>query len=131
MQPGDEAAAVDLLAAAGAMAEADDVGPVLAQPAREGKPLGVKGEGDEPGLAVAVIAHQEGQLAACLESAGAVADELAVAAEKLLQRRGAGQVTRVVGVELLPPVGRVCPDEIERLGIGKASGLAGVNAAVD
>ena len=44
--------AVDLLAAAGPVAEADDVGAVLPQSGVEGEAFGVVGEGDEPGLAI-------------------------------------------------------------------------------
>src|SRR3954453_19664385 len=72
VQAGDEAAAVDLLAAAGTVAEPDDVGAALRQPGRERQPLGVVGEGDEPIAAVAVVAHQDGQLAARYERPGAV-----------------------------------------------------------
>ncbi len=64
MQAGDEAAAVDLLAAAGAVAEADDVGAVLLQPGIEGQSLGVVDQRHVAGLAVAVVAHEDGQLAA-------------------------------------------------------------------
>ena len=87
------------------MAEADDVGAVLPESGGEGEPLGVVDQRDEPGLAVAVIAHQDGQLAAGFQGAGAVADELAVAPEEMLERRRSRQVAGIVGVELLPPVG--------------------------
>jgi hypothetical protein len=64
VQAWDEGRAVDLLAAGGAVAEADDVGRVLLQAALEGNPLGVEDEGDEARLAIMVIAHQNGELAA-------------------------------------------------------------------
>lgn len=80
MQAGDEAASVDLGAAAGAVAEPDDVGAVLLQAALEGDAFRVVGEGDEAQLSVLIVAHQDGELAACGQRAGAVGDELPVAA---------------------------------------------------
>jgi len=47
-------------------------------------------------------AHQNGQLAVRLEGDGAVAAELAVAAEEVFQRRGPPQIAGIIGVELLP-----------------------------
>ena len=87
MQAGDEAAAVDLLAAAGPVAEADDVGAVLGKPGSEGEALGVKDERDVSGIAVGIIAHEDGELAAGFEARGTVADELAVSAQEMLERR--------------------------------------------
>src|SRR5262249_30276581 len=91
MQPGDEAAPVNLLAAAGAVAEADYVGRVLVQAGGERKPFRVPGERNEARLAVGVVAHEHGQLAAALQGPGTVAEELAVAAQEVLQRRGTRQ----------------------------------------
>lgn len=64
MQAGNKAAAVDLLAAAGPVAEADDVGAALDEAAIKGDAFGVIGEGHESGFAVAVVAHENGELAA-------------------------------------------------------------------
>ena len=72
MQAGNEAAAIDLLAARCTVAEADDVGAVLFQAAFEGDSLGVIGEGDVTGVAVAVVSHQYGEDAAGLEHIGTV-----------------------------------------------------------
>ena len=63
VQAGDEGGAIDLRAAAGSVAETDDVGGVLLQSALEGNPLGVVDEGDEARLAVVVIAHEDCELA--------------------------------------------------------------------
>src|SRR5579884_162571 len=131
MEAGDEAAAINLSRTAGPVAEPDNVGAVLAEANRESEPLRVEGEGDKPGLSVAVIAHEDRELAGGLQSAGTVPNELAVAAEERLQGWSAGEVAGIVGVELLPPVGRVCPDEVERLGVRKPLRVAGVNPAVD
>src|SRR5258708_3778158 len=78
VQARDEAAAIDLLAAAGAVAETDDVGAVLNQPGRERQPLAVVNQRDLPGLAVGIVAHEDGELAAAFQASGTVADELAV-----------------------------------------------------
>ena len=48
MQARDEGAAVDLLAAARAVAEPDDVGAALAETGLEGQPLRVVDQRDEP-----------------------------------------------------------------------------------
>ena len=56
VQAGDEAAGRSS-AAAGAVAEADDVGAVLPAGRQQGKPFGVVSEGNKPGLAVGVISH--------------------------------------------------------------------------
>ena len=63
MQPGNETAAVDFLAAAGSVRESDDVGPVLAKTGSKGEAFRVVGEGDEPGLPIRIVAHQDRQLA--------------------------------------------------------------------
>src|SRR5579884_2058730 len=131
MQAGDEAAAVDLSRTAGPVTEPDNVGSVLTKAGGESEPLRVVGQGHKPDLLVAVIAHEDHQFASGLQTAGTVTNELAVAAQERLQGRSAGQVAGVVGVELLPPVGRVCPDEVERLGVGKSLRVACVNPAVD
>ena len=89
VQPRNKAAAIDLGAAARAVAEADDVGTVLRKSALEGEALGVVGEGDEPGLPVVVVAHQDGELAARIERACAIGDELPVAVEEGVKRRTA------------------------------------------
>ena len=57
------------------------------EPGGEGEALGVVDQRDESGLAVVVIAHQDGQLAAGFEGTGTVADELAVAPQEMLERR--------------------------------------------
>ena len=85
MQAGDEAAAVNFSRAAGPVAEPDNVCAVLAKANRESEPLRVVGEGDKPGFFIAVIAHEDGQLAAAIKCDGAVADELAVTPKEMLQ----------------------------------------------
>lgn len=64
MQSGNEAAAIDLSAAAGAVTEPDDVGAVLAKAQVERDLLGVVGQPNEPRLAVAIIPHENRELAA-------------------------------------------------------------------
>ena len=71
VQAGDEAAAVDFLAAAGAVAENRMMSvQCWREPGGEGQSLGVVDQRDEAGLAVGVIAHQDGQLAAAFEGTG-------------------------------------------------------------
>ena len=93
---------------------------VLLEAALEGKPLGVIGEGDEAGFAVAVVAHQHGHDAAGLQDVAAMAEQQRVALQERVQRRRARQVARIVGVELLPPVGRMQPDEVEAASFERA-----------
>lgn len=95
------------------MGEADDVGTGLAQAALEGESLGVVGKRNETVLAVGVIAHEDGEFAAGGKDTGAIADERLIAVEERRERRGARQVPPIGGVELLPPVRRVYPDEVE------------------
>src|SRR5579871_508988 len=130
MQAGNEAAAVDLSRAAGPVAEPDNVGAVLAEASGESEPLRVVRQGHKPGLFVAVIAHQDCELPGGLEGTGTVSDELAVTPKERLQRRSAGEIAGIVCIQLLPPVGRVCPDEVEGFS-GEALGVAGINASVD
>ena len=82
MQARYEAAAVDLLAAAGPVREPDDVGAVLRQPGGKGEPLGVLDQRHEPGVAIGVVAHQHGQFAARFQRRLAVAEEHAVRRRK-------------------------------------------------
>ena len=97
----------------------------------KGEPLGVPGQRHKSRFAVAVVTHQDGKPSAGLQGAGAVADELAIAAEEVLQRGRAEEIAGVVGVEFLPPVGRVRPDEIERVGGRKIVRVAGVESLVN
>ena len=62
---------------------------------------------------------------------GAIADELAVAREEMLQRRRTRQVSGIVGVELLPPVSGMGPDEVEGLDGGEVIRIAGVETLMD
>src|SRR5208337_3599940 len=89
VQAGDEAGSVDLFRAAGPVAKPDDVGAVLLKPGGERKALGVVHQRDVSGFAVGVIAHEDGQLAAAFEAAGAVPDELPVANQEVFERRRA------------------------------------------
>ena len=57
------------------------------EPGIEGESFRVEGERDEAGFSVGVIAHQDGQLSAGFQGTGAVADELAVSREEMLQGR--------------------------------------------
>ena len=52
-------------------------------------------------------------------------DQQPVAFQECLQRGRAGEASRVVGVELLPPVGRMDPAELEALA-GELRGIAGI-----
>jgi len=61
MQAGNEAAAIDLFAAAGAVAETDDVRAALGESCGEGKPLGVEGEGDKAFLTICQSARKTSQ----------------------------------------------------------------------
>jgi hypothetical protein len=88
-QAGDEGRSVDLLATAGTVAEADDVGRVLRQATLERDALGVIDEGDEARLAVVVIAHQNGELASWGEGAGAIADKPLITHKECVERRRA------------------------------------------
>src|SRR5262249_10139641 len=85
MQARNKTAPVHLLRTAGSVAEADNVGAVLPQPGLEGQPLSVIDQRDIPGFAIRVIAHQDCQFAADRECSRAVADELSVAAEEVVQ----------------------------------------------
>jgi hypothetical protein len=62
------------------VAEPDDVGAVLSKATGKRQPLGVKGEGDKAILAVAIVAHEDGELAVWLQGLGTVAKELAITA---------------------------------------------------
>src|SRR5260370_10117818 len=81
MQARNEAAPVDFLAAAGAVAEADDVRRALAQAGLEGQVLAPVDQRHEAGLSVLVIAHEDGQLSARHQCAGAIADQQPVACQ--------------------------------------------------
>src|ERR1051325_1870828 len=67
VQPRDEAAPVRLRAAARAVRKADDVRTCLLQACAEAKPLRVIDERHESRFAVAVIAHQDRELAALVQ----------------------------------------------------------------
>ena len=88
MQAGDESGAIDLLRAAGSVAEPDDVSAVLLETSCECEAFCVIGEGDEPRIAVGVITHQNRELPAGLESLGGVADELAITLEEVVECGG-------------------------------------------
>jgi len=83
VQAGDEAAAVDLLATARTVTEADDFGPVLTKANGEGKSFRVERERDESHLTIKVVPHEYGQFPAWLEGSGTVANELAITAKKI------------------------------------------------
>src|SRR5436309_16139187 len=76
VQAGDEAAAVHLLAAAGAVAEADDARAVLPEAGPQGEELGVEYQRHEAGLAVGVVAPEDGQLAVAPQGDVAFAEQL-------------------------------------------------------
>src|ERR1700677_4262289 len=86
VQAWDETAAVGFLAAAGAMRKSHDVRAVLAKSGIEGKALGVVDQRQEACLAVGVVAHQDGELAAWCKSVRTVAKELAVTDKELVRR---------------------------------------------
>src|SRR5581483_11773029 len=86
MQPRNEAAPVHLLGAAVAVAETNDVGAMLPQAGPHGKQLRVEHERNVSGLAVAVVAHQDGQLTTGCQGAGAVVDQQAIAFQEGWQR---------------------------------------------
>ena len=62
MQARNESGTIDLRAAAGSVAEADDVGAVPPEPGLESQSLGVIDKRGETGITVAVIAYQDRQL---------------------------------------------------------------------
>lgn len=66
------------------MAETDDVGAVLLEARSECEAFGVEGEGDEPGTAIRVVAHQDRKLPSGLKRLGGVADERADTVARLL-----------------------------------------------
>ena len=82
MQSRDKAAAVSLAAAGCAVAETDDVGAGLAQAEGKGQPLCMVGERDEPRFPVAIVAHEDDQLATGCEDASAILDEGGVAGQE-------------------------------------------------
>src|SRR2546425_53698 len=82
VQTRNEAAAVNFLAAARAVREADDVRAGLAQTAFKGDALRVIRQRHESRFAIAVVAHQNHQLAAAIENSSAVVDEHRVAVEE-------------------------------------------------
>jgi hypothetical protein len=94
MQSWDERRAVDLLRAAGSVAEPDDVSAVLFQPSCEREAFGVEGEGDEPGFAVGVVTHQDRQLTAGLEGLGSVPQELTIPTQEVVECRRPAQLIR-------------------------------------
>ena len=87
MQSGDERRAVHLSAARRSVAEADDVGATLPQARIEGKSLRVVNERHEPGLAIAVVTHEDGELTAGSQDMSKVAEDRAVAFEERVERR--------------------------------------------
>ena len=131
MQSRYEAAAVNLAAARCAVAEPDDVGAGLAQSGGKGELLGVVGERDKPGLAVAIIAHEYCELAAWGQDTGAIANERAVGFKECRQRGRARQVPRIRRVNFLPPVGGMRPNKIEHGQATEALGVGGVKAVAN
>ena len=113
VQAGDEAAAINLAATRCSVVEPDDAGAVLTKASGESESLRVVGERAESGFAVAIIAHEDCEFTAWGQDTGTICDERGVAFKECFQRRRARQVSWVVGVKLLPPLGRMRPDEIE------------------
>ena len=71
------------------MTEPDDVGATLPQARLEGKSFGVVGKRYKPGFPVAIVAHQDGELATGFEGIGTVAKELAIPAKEVFERGAA------------------------------------------
>ena len=113
MEAGNEAAAIDLAAARCTVTESDDVGATLTKPALKGQLFRVIGEWNETGVAVAIVAHENRQLAIGFQGTGTICYEQSVAFKERTECRRAGKVTRIVGVEFLPPVWRVNPRELK------------------
>jgi hypothetical protein len=72
VQAGDEGRSVDLLAAAGPVAEADDVGAVLLEPGGEGEALGVVRERYKSGLAIRIISGSSRNRVGSFQSFGSM-----------------------------------------------------------
>jgi hypothetical protein len=97
----------------------------------EGEPLRVIDQRHESLLAVAVVAHEDRELALGREDGLAVLDEPLVALQEGIERRARREIARVVGVALHPPVRRVQPDEVEHAEAGEGLRVAGVLARAD
>jgi hypothetical protein len=78
VKTGNKAASVDFFAAARAVRETDNVGATLPKARLEAEPLRVVGERHEVRLSVAVVAHQDGELAAGFEHVPAIPQQFFV-----------------------------------------------------
>ena len=123
MQARDEAAAVRLLAATGSVAEANDVGAALSQPAVEGQSLRVMHERDEARLAVVVVSHQDGKLTAGGEGSGTIGDEQLVPVENqfwmLVHYAISVLITVAIGVGIGMVLARLAPRQFAFLNGGR------------
>ena len=86
MKSWNEGRPIDLFRAAGSVAKSDDVGAGLPQPAGESKLFGVIGQRHETCLAVAVVAHQDGEFSARCQDTDTIIDKGSVACEELPER---------------------------------------------
>ena len=95
------------------MREPDDVRAWLTESGLKTEPFRVVCERYESRVAVRVIAHEDGQLPAGSENRRTVLDELLIPIQKVREVRSRAHVPSVIRVDLLTPVGRMDPDEIE------------------
>ena len=96
------------------MTEPDNVGAGLAKSGGESELFGVIRERNEPGFAVAIVAHEDCEFPARRQDTGTIPNERGVAVKECGQRGCAGQVAQIRRVNFLTPVGRMRPYEIER-----------------
>jgi len=126
VQARNEATAIDFGTAGGAVAEPDDVCAALVKSKVKSELLGVVGEGNETRLAVDVITHEDGELAAWQKCSGTIGNDQSIPFEKRCERWRAGQIPLIVAIDLLSPVRRMNPGEFKALA-GKAGGIAGIH----
>src|SRR5207248_11641790 len=87
VQAGDEGRAIDLLRAAGSVAEADDVRAMLLESGFKGEPFGPVNQRDISGVAIRIISHQDGELPAGIQRSGTVLDELPIPPQEMFESR--------------------------------------------
>ena len=132
VQSGNEAAAVGLLGTARAVREADDLGVVLFQSYGKAEPLRVEDKRDESFLVVRIVAHEDRHVTAVVEDALASEEQEVIAIQEC--RSSDGQADKslwIVGVFLLPPIGRMEPNEVELADSFVARRIAGIATLAD
>lgn len=131
MQPWNEAARVHFFGATRSVTETDDVSARLLETGCERQSLGPVRKRNVACLAIAVVAHENRELATGAENRCTVLDQLVVSMKEILERWRCAHIPFVGAIHFHAPVRRMNPDEVERTNSFEGRRITRIEAEAD